>query len=615
MMKRNLVKKLLSATLSVAMLVCLIVPNSVAALSEDTSWYNSTDTSFTITTATQLAGLASLVNNGNNFSDKTIKLGNNIDLNSEDWTPIGTYSSPFSGTFDGQGYMVNNLSVSGYNYAGLFGYANGSAVIKNVMVKGSVSGTNYVGGIVGYITSEVTVESCTNIATVSSSSGTARAGGVVGSNSSGTVSNCINASTIAVDTNSGYTGGLMGQNYGTVINCYNTGNVSNSSNNAFYTGGVVGQNNATISNCYNTGDVSGGAGTGGIVGRNLSGTVSNCYNTGAISSGNYSYGVTQVGGAVGFVYSGTIFNNYYLSDAADTATDQTATTASQFESGEVAYLLNGSVSGGTTWYQNLDNGEAVDSYPVLDSTHGTVYYGTNCAGTIIYSNSPVSAEHSYETVITAPTCTENGYTTYTCSLCGDSYTADETEALGHTTEIQNAKEATITEDGYTGDEVCTVCGEVVKYGEVIPSLSKDITGTINVSDADATTDMTVTAIAEDGTETSVTATSMGEYTIEKLAPGTYTLVASGGKYVPCEYSIEVDTEDITQDVSLNPYGDVNGDGNVTTADVGLANSHAKGVNLLEDYEFDCADVNIDGSVTTADVGKINSHAKGVALLW
>ncbi|MCD8327492.1 MAG: carboxypeptidase regulatory-like domain-containing protein [Ruminococcus sp.] len=554
MIKRNLVKKLLSATLSVAMLVCLIVPNAVSAITADTSWYNSTDTSFTITTATQLAGLASLVNNGDDFSGKTIKLGNDIDLNGENWTPIGTYSSyPFNGTFDGQKYTVSNLYINDTTSdgLGLFGYVGSSGTVQNITVNGTVTGSTTdssdVGGVVGVNAGTVTY--CNSSVTVQ---GKYYSGGVVGYNDGGSVTGCSNS--------------------GTVIGA------------RFYTGGVVGYNKGgSVTNCYNSGSVSGTWAVGGVVGYNLYSSTSNCYNYGSVS------GDGEVGGVIGTNYTGvSTLNSYYLESTATAAIGQdyssSSTTnvavknAAEFASGEVAYLLNESVSGGTTWYQNLDNGEAVDSYPVLDSTHGTVYYGTNCAGTIIiYSNSTV--------------------------------------ASGHTTEIQNAKEATGTEDGYTGDEVCTVCGEVVKYGEVIPALGLDITGTINVSDEDATTEMTVTAVAEDGTETSVTATSMGEYTIEGLASGTYTLVVSGGKYVPREYSIEVDTEDITQDVSLNPYGDVNGDGKATTADVGLANSHAKGVNLLEDYEFDCADVNIDGSVTTADVGKINSHAKGVALLW
>jgi len=62
----------------------------------DTSWYNETSTDFTLTTPQQLAGLAQLVNAGNTFSGKTIKLGNNIDLNNISWSCIGhNYSITF----------------------------------------------------------------------------------------------------------------------------------------------------------------------------------------------------------------------------------------------------------------------------------------------------------------------------------------------------------------------------------------------------------------------------------------------------------------------------------------------------------------------------------------
>ncbi len=77
--------------------------------------------------------------------------------------------------------------------------------------------------------------------------------------------------------------------------------------------------------------------------------------------------------------------------------------------------------------------------------------------------------HDYEATVTAPTCTEVGYTTCTCCVCADSYVSDYVPALGHTTELVNVKESTCTEDGYTGDEVCTVCGETVKTGEVVPA--------------------------------------------------------------------------------------------------------------------------------------------------
>ena len=81
-------------------------------------------------------------------------------------------------------------------------------------------------------------------------------------------------------------------------------------------------------------------------------------------------------------------------------------------------------------------------------------------------------EHSYEAVVTAPTCTEGGYTTYTCS-CGDSYTADETEALGHTEETVPSQAATCTETGLTDGVKCSVCGETLTAQEEIAALGHD----------------------------------------------------------------------------------------------------------------------------------------------
>ena len=77
--------------------------------------------------------------------------------------------------------------------------------------------------------------------------------------------------------------------------------------------------------------------------------------------------------------------------------------------------------------------------------------------------------HAYEAVVTAPTCTEGGYTTYTCSRCGDSYVADETEALGHTEEVIPAVAPTCTETGLTEGKKCSVCGEVTVAQEVVPA--------------------------------------------------------------------------------------------------------------------------------------------------
>ena len=90
----------------------------------------------------------------------------------------------------------------------------------------------------------------------------------------------------------------------------------------------------------------------------------------------------------------------------------------------------------------------------------------------IVLNVAVPHEHSYEAVVTAPTCTEAGYTTYTCE-CGDSYTADETPALGHTEEIIPGKDATCTETGLTEGKKCSVCGEITVQQQIVDALGHD----------------------------------------------------------------------------------------------------------------------------------------------
>ena len=158
----------------------------------------------------------------------------------------------------------------------------------------------------------------------------------------------------------------------------------------FPVGGVCGENNGTIENCYTTGSIKSGSNSnGGCVCGYNKGTIMNCYNTGKVD-GNPE----QVGGVCG-LNEGTIENCYYLSDtAAGGIFDNSGTgsaevkTAAQFMNGEVAWLLNGSTSEGTeenplAWYQYLNG----DSYPVLDSSQGTVYRGYKCLE-LTYSNNP-----------------------------------------------------------------------------------------------------------------------------------------------------------------------------------------------------------------------------------
>ena len=137
-----------------------VLGEGTPAWTADTSWYNDTDTEFVLTTAGQLAGLAVLVDGGNTFAGKTVKLDADIDLLDQLFEPIGSYrnGTAFKGTFDGQEHSVKNLFQNtwdldnGYDFSdlglGLFGLVE-DAVIKNLTVDGAnISGESAICGTV-----------------------------------------------------------------------------------------------------------------------------------------------------------------------------------------------------------------------------------------------------------------------------------------------------------------------------------------------------------------------------------------------------------------------------------------------------------------------------------
>ena len=157
------------------------------------------------------------------------------------WTPIGTENVPFTGTFDGNGHSITGLYInaSDSNYQGLFGYVGPDGTVKNLTVSGSVSGSSYIGGVVGR-NNGGTIENCHNTVAVS---GSGYVGGVVGINLGGTVENCYNTGTVSSENSNADIGGVVGylaeDKYikGIVKNCYNAGTVNGSARNV---GGVVG---------------------------------------------------------------------------------------------------------------------------------------------------------------------------------------------------------------------------------------------------------------------------------------------------------------------------------------------------------------------------------------
>lgn len=209
----------------------------------------------TISTAEGLFYFAKKANAGNNFAGKTVKLANDIDLNNEKWTPIGSFNdatTQFKGTFDGQNHAVTGLKVeeSRKNGVGFFGKVY-TGTIKNLTVEGSVSasGCNYVGGIVGH--GYATITNCTFKGSVGSTD-TMQVGGIAGSGGF-TVTNC---SVYADVTAECWAGGIVGncQDGGAYTNCYVEGIISSKS--TFWGGGAAGITpvplypSQVISGCY-----------------------------------------------------------------------------------------------------------------------------------------------------------------------------------------------------------------------------------------------------------------------------------------------------------------------------------------------------------------------------
>ena len=274
-----------------------------------------------------------------------------IDLSNNEWEPIGGLSERFTGTFDGQGHIISNLTITGdnfnylgINYIGLFGAVTGNATIKNVGLENTyidISTSSEAAGIVGYVADSASISNCYNTGDVSSSgSMQSRVGGIVGFISGWndeydgyvSVSDCYNTGNISSSASGSSTraGGIVGvfsesaDNIGFISNCFNTGSVSSSSalNYTSDAGGIVGASSisVSISNCSNTGAVtspSSSSFTGGIVGNldifgsssdSVSCSISYCYNTGDISSVSGSTSSSSCTGGIIGIISGS--SNY-----------------------------------------------------------------------------------------------------------------------------------------------------------------------------------------------------------------------------------------------------------------------------------------------------------------
>ena len=307
---------------------------------------------------------------------------------------------------DGNGVFVNrcqgNLTIQncvnetpltgdGYNwhaggYVGQIDVADVTVDIIDCVNKADVTVENIrggwghqIGGFVGYLTTtgaKLNFTRCQNLGNVTNTSGS-NTGGFLGksdgNNNNVTFTNCTNSGTITASGTQ--TGGLLGFIAGSsasvvFTNCMNTGAVSSTS---WSVGGIAGQSNtAAISfvSCGNTGKITGKTDEDAIeacplIGNfwNCSPTANNCWNIAETQGSVSSLPLIKNGG-------GTCTNCYDKYN--DTPNGVTLITDEQVTSGELCFLLNDG-AGSTIFYQNIDNDQPADAYPLLDNTHGQVY--------------------------------------------------------------------------------------------------------------------------------------------------------------------------------------------------------------------------------------------------
>ena len=411
--------------------------------------------------------------------------------------PIGSEKQPYTGTFDGGGYTIRGLCVArrGYydgesfaaaNYVGLFGGLSG-ATVKNLTVTGYVDGRFYVGGIAGYADDTTKLLNCRSECIVVSGKSThpyasdpesviRYAGGIVGYNK-GSVTACCNAGTVTgIDS----VGGITGGGPGTVSDCYNMGAVTASGQNA---GGIAG-NGGTVSYSYNVGTVTGGAEIANNAAVNdccflgAAGQTAGAFADGTVLAaliagrGEHPWGdacCPPLGGTAGLTAQPV------LRWQQQTLTADTSDAALLCGKTQAVRPVGGAF--GTLTYTSSDPAVAsIENGVITAHKAGTVTITAEASATGGYYASTagyrLTVSHDYTEKRDA------GYHWQTC-VCGDvtAKTAhhwvngtceDCGYACGHADrEIRDAKKATCTGDGYTGDTYCKTCGDKVQSGTVL----------------------------------------------------------------------------------------------------------------------------------------------------
>lgn len=415
----------------------------------ETDWYTPSADSFTLTSARQLAGLAQLVKQGNSFAGKTVLLGADISLANDDKTfnrgvrwfdGIGSTQAPFAGTFDGNGCRITEMTAeSTGSGAALFLAADG-AVLKNIRVSGTAKAngsaagiaaqaknTQFLGcvneaavtstgekagGIAALLDGASSLTGCTNLGAVTGTDGVGGLAGVVNDKES-TLTGCVNRGAVTGNGAATGIGGVAGRIGGSLLRCANYGAVTGS---GWYLGGVAGacmtEGASSLTDCYSAGEVRNAhtyasSGTGGLIGYGNDYRAENCFSYGAVSAA-----AGTAGGLIGRDSSRSTNvreNLYYRADSCGTA-------------------VGGKAEASGTAARTAAEFAALSFLRQLDKN-----------GCFMLENG------AYPELSASARCAHLE------------------------TELRDARAATCTEAGYTGDTVCKACGTEITHGEVIPA--------------------------------------------------------------------------------------------------------------------------------------------------
>ena len=354
---------------------------------------------YEISNADDLFSFAQLVNSGETNVQGVVTA--DINLAGKVWTPMGSESAPFTGTFDGAGHSLKNfaLDITTGGDWGFIGFAS-NATVKDFSISGeavsnlTAEPTNeFDYGVIAQATGNVVVQnvhSAVNL-TVKDSYYRNTIGGILGRNNSTgagfaiegcSFSGTLNLGTAQVDCTGGILAYAMAGHTVKLNNCLFRGSIISQFDGAMQIGGQMGYyrgSNLTVTNCLSIGTITGTDATlhGMIVGvlrqHDSANTklVKNYYSEGTQPFGNSSAVDDITDGRGGQTVSGSA----------------TAVTKNQVTSGEVAYLL------GNAWGQNIDNGETNQGYPVPGGQ--VVLYGyISCApgSSEVYTNDANASE-------------------------------------------------------------------------------------------------------------------------------------------------------------------------------------------------------------------------------